>query len=248
MSKLFSSKRFILKPIKQAMPGDNLNQSMQNIIDPYPKDYPGITNSFSSFNKNNITVEYPRHYSPSGKSIQSLPPITSKVKKSNNSQKKSVKTLNNSNSSKNLYSQSIFGPNSKKPLEREKTQINIIENNLENNKSQLNSIEELEDLNTGTGLNKVNNGVTQINNITNINIHIYQNNANNENNNPNKIVDNNELVNKNAPIITEFNDYPNISPNSILNNNSCGIKITHSKILYFKQNKQFQKIIIIHLH
>ena len=185
MSKLFSSKRFILKPIKQNSNNDYINQSMQNIIDPYSKENPNITNNFSTYNPNNITMEYPRHYSPPGKSFQSLPPISSKVKKGNNSQKKTAKTLTNSNSSKNLYSQGLFGPGNKKPLEREKTQVNIMENDLQNNKIELNSIEELDDLNTGTSVNKMNNGVTQINNITNINIHIYQSNANSENQNPN---------------------------------------------------------------
>ena len=37
MSKLFSSKKFFLKPIKQTLNNDYINQSMQNIIDPYNK-------------------------------------------------------------------------------------------------------------------------------------------------------------------------------------------------------------------
>ena len=238
MSKLFSSKKFILKPLKQTLSNDYLNQSAQNIIDPYTKDSSGISSNFSSFNKNNITVEYPRHYSPSGKSVQSLPPITSKVRK-NTSQKKNIKTLSNSNSSKNLYSQSLFGPAGKKPLEREKTQINIIDNNLEGNKNELDCIQELDDLNTGTGVGKINNGVTQINNITNINIHIYQSN-NNDNSNTNKAIENigkNELIHKNVPIITEFNNNQNENPNSIFNSNINGINNSFQKSLFkTKQN------------
>ena len=225
MSKLFSSKRFILKPIKQTISNDYINQSMQNIIDPYSKENPNIANNFSTYNPNNITMEYPRHYSPPGKSFQSLPPIKSKERKSNNSQKKVGKTLTNSNSSKNLYSQVLLGPGNKKSLERGKTQVNIMENDLQNNKSELNSIEELDDLNTGTSVNKMNNGVTQINNITNINIHIYQSNANNENQNPNsnktiENIDKNELIPKNSPMITEFNNYQNGSNNINNINNS----------------------------
>ena len=91
MSKLFSSKKFFLKPIKQPTTNDYLNQSMQNMIDPYTKQPSNVNNNFSSFNKNNITMEYPRHYSPPGRSVQSLPPISNKFRKSNNSQKKSVK-------------------------------------------------------------------------------------------------------------------------------------------------------------
>ena len=147
MSKLFSAKRYFLKPIKKTISNDYLNQSFENMIDSYTKENPNIINNFSSSNPNNITMEYPRHYSPSGKSFQSLPPIPNKKRKNNNSQKKPIKVLNNSNSTKNLYSQSLLGPGNKKPLEREKTQVNIIENNLGNNKSELNSIEELDDLN-----------------------------------------------------------------------------------------------------
>ena len=141
MSKLFSSKKLILKPIRQTMNNDYLNQSMQNIIEPYTKGSQSINSNFSSFNKNNITMDYSRHYSPQGKSFQSLPPINDKNRKNNNSQKKAQKRLNNSSSTQNLYSQSIFGPNTIKKLEREKTEINVIENNFEKKKRELNSIE-----------------------------------------------------------------------------------------------------------
>jgi len=225
MSKLFSSKKFFLKPIKQTLNNDYINQSMQNIIDPYTKQSQGISNNFSSFNKNNITVDYPRHFSPPGRSVQSLPPISNKFRKSNNSQKKSVKSLGNSNSTRNLFSQSLFGPTGNKQLEREKTQVNILENNLDDNKNSLNSIEELDDINTGTNLNKLNNTsnnkITQINNITNINIHIYQGNSTLDQNSPNKIsaLEKNEVIPNNIPIIPELKNYQNEIPNTITNNN-----------------------------
>ena len=91
MSKLFTSKKLILKPIRQTINNDYLNQSMQNIIEPYSKGNQGINSNFSSFNKNNITMDYSRHYSPQGKSNKSLPPINAKNLKNNNSQKKSQK-------------------------------------------------------------------------------------------------------------------------------------------------------------
>ena len=225
MSKLFSSKKFFLKPIKQTLNNDYINQSMQNIIDPYTKQPQGISNNFSAFNKNNITVDYPRHYSPPGRSVQSLPPISNKFRKSNNSQKKSVKSLGNSNSTRNLFSQSLFGPAGNKQLEREKTQVNILENNLDDNKNGLNSIEELDDINTGTNLNKLNNTsnnkITQINNITNINIHIYQGNSTLDQNSPNKIgaLEKSEVIPNNIPIIPELKNYQNEIPNTITNNN-----------------------------
>ena len=37
MSKLFTSKKYQLKPIKQPIPNNIIDQSMQNTIDPYLK-------------------------------------------------------------------------------------------------------------------------------------------------------------------------------------------------------------------
>ena len=237
MSKLFTSKKLFLKPIKQQSPNDYINQSMQNINDPYSNQPSGISNNFSSFNKNNMTVEYPRHHSPPSRSMQSLPPISNKFRKSNNSQKKSIKSLGNSNSTRNLFSQSLFGPTGKKQFEREKTQVNIMDNNInnENKSNNLNSIEELDDISTRHNLDKLNNTnntnnnkITQINNITNINIHIYQSNLNsNLDNTSNKKIDNIEnidnnempLVNKNNQIINEIKNYQNETPNLFINNN-----------------------------
>ena len=229
MSKLFTSKKLFLKPLKQQSSNDYMNQSMENMNDPYLKQPVGISNNFSSFNKNNMTVEYPRHHSPPGRSMQSLPPINNKFRRSNNSQKKSVKSLGNSNSTRNLFSQNFFGITGKKQFEREKTQVNILDNNLnnENKSNNLNSIDELEDIGTKHNLDKLNkNKITQINNITNINIHIYQSNLNsNLEQNANKKlenIDNNEmpLANKNNQIITEIKNFQNENPNLFLNNNN----------------------------
>ena len=224
MSKLFSAKKLILKPIRQTINNDYLNQSMQSIIEPYSKGNQGISSNFSSFNKNNITMDYSRHYSPQSKSIQSLPSLKTKNMKNINSPKKSLKKLNNSSSTKNLYSQSLFGPTNIKKLEREKTEINVIENNFESNKRELNSIEELDDLDTGTNMknlnNMNNNGVTQINNITNINIHIYQSDDNNSSDKNIENISKNDLTAKNASVISELNNYTNLPPNSFLNDNN----------------------------
>jgi len=232
MSKLFTSKKLFLKPLKQQSSNDYINQSMENMNDPYLKQPVGISNNFSSFNKNNMTVEYPRHHSPPGRSMQSLPPINNKFRRSNNSQKKSVKSLGNSNSTRNLFSQNFFGITGKKQFEREKTQVNILDNNLnnENKSNNLNSIDELEDIGTKHNLDKLNkNKIMQINNITNINIHIYQSNLNsNLEQNANKKlenIDNNEmpLANKNNQIITEIKNFQNENPNLFLNNNNNNI-------------------------
>ena len=241
MSKLFSSKKLILKPIRQTINNDYLNQSMQNIIEPYSKGDQGISSNFSSFNKNNITMDYSRHYSPQSKSNKSLPPINAKNLKNNNSQKKSQKKLNSSSSTKNLYSQSLFGPNNLKKLEREKTEINIIENSFDPNKRELNSIEELDDLDTGTNMKNIkninNNGVTQINNITNINIHIYQADGNNTSDKTIGNIDKNDLTTKNASMISEYNNYPNLPSNSFINDNNINANnISYQNSLF--KNKQ----------
>ena len=152
MSKLFSSKKFFLKPIKQSSNNNNINQSMQNIIDPYSEQSQGINNNFSSFNRNNITVEYPRHYSPLNRSVQSLPPISGK-NRNNNTHKKPVKSLGNSNSTRNILSQSLFSPIGNRQLEREKTQVNIMEKNLNEDNNNLNNIDELDDITTKRNMN-----------------------------------------------------------------------------------------------
>ena len=238
MSKLFSPKRFYIKPVKQPSNDDYINQSMKSIIDPYTKQSQGITNNFSSFNRNNITMEYPRHYSPSDRSVQSLPPIRNKFRKNNNSQKKSVKSLGSSNSSSNLFSQNVLAPVGNKPLEREKTQADIMENNLNQNKNNLNIIEEIEDQTSKPNINKLNNTnnkITQINNITNINIHIYQSNSSIEPN-PNKKIDSNEkndILTNNIQIIPGIDNYQSEMPNSLINNGikNNQIKTTSSSLI-----------------
>ena len=233
MSKLFSSKKFFLKPIKQSSNNNNINQSMQNIIDPYSEQSQGINNNFSSFNRNNITVEYPRHYSPLNRSVQSLPPISGK-NRNNNSHKKSVKSLGNSNSTRNILSQSLFSPIGNRQLEREKTQVNIMEKNLNEDNNNLNNIDELDDITTKRNMNKLNNNkITQINNITNINIHIYQSNYNLEQNSSKKIdpFEKNDILPGNTPIISGFTNYQNEFPNQILNNKNNQIKTNSSSLI-----------------
>ena len=234
MSKLFSSKKFFLKPIKQSSNNNNINQSMQNIIDPYSEQSQGINNNFSSFNRNNITVEYPRHYSPLNRSVQSLPPISGK-NRNNNTHKKPVKSLGNSNSTRNILSQSLFSPIGNRQLEREKTQVNIMEKNLnEDNNNNLNNIDELDDITTKRNMNKLNNNkITQINNITNINIHIYQSNSNLEQNSSKKIdpFEKNDILPGNTPIISGFTNYQNEFPNQIFNNKNNQTKTNSSSLI-----------------
>ena len=159
MSKNYEPQKLFSKPFNDS--DNNLNQSVQEIIDLYSKNNPYLKNIN---NKNNITIDYPKHYSPSYRSPVSLPSLNSNLKKTNHSQ---IKKMNNSLNEGNLFSS--LGSNiikDKKPLKRDRTQIMLLNNN--NN----------------------NNILPQINNITNINIHIYQNNNNqnfpiNNNNNIN---------------------------------------------------------------
>ncbi len=196
MSKFFSDEIYFLKQITQPNINDTFtNQSMQDILDNYTINQPGISNNFDSLNKNNITIEYPKHYSPSFRSPVSLPPVSGKNRRTNNSQKKAVqKKLGNSNSSTNLYSKSLFGPTAKKNLEREKTQVDIIDKNLEQDKN----ISQIETINNEKNLNNI----TQINNITNINIHIYQCNTNEIDDNSNK----DEITQKNDTLLNGSNN------------------------------------------
>ena len=162
MSKNYEPQKLFSKPFNDS--DNNLNQSVQEIIDLYSKNNPYLKNIN---NKNNITIDYPKHYSPSYRSPVSLPSLNSNLKKTNHSQ---IKKMNNSLNEGNLFSS--LGSNiikDKKPLKRDRTQIMLINNNNNNN-----------------------NILPQINNITNINIHIYQNN-----NNQNFPINNNNNINSN---------------------------------------------------
>ena len=166
MSKNYEPQKLFSKPFNDSENNidQNLNQSVQEIIDLYSKNNPYLKNIN---NKNNITIDYPKHYSPSYRSPVSLPSLNSNFKKTNHSQ---IKKMNNSLNEGNFFSS--LGNNiikDKKPLRRDRTQIMLLNNNNNNN-----------------------NILPQINNITNINIHIYQNN-----NNQNFPINNNNNINSN---------------------------------------------------
>ena len=126
---------------------DEFNKNVQEIMDLYNK------NNFKNkniTNKNNITIDYPKHYSPTYRSPAYLPLINSNYKKINQSQNKKINNSINEGSLFSNIGNKII--NEKKSLKRENTEIMIL-NNENNNENML----------------------PQINNITNINIHIYQN-------------------------------------------------------------------------
>lgn len=148
MSKLFQNNPNKLFSKSYRSNQNNINQSVQDIIDLYSQSSSYINNH------NNITIDYPRHYSPNYRSPPSLPSISNRkpghsLERGNISDKKSL--FNNANESSilsNIGSNIINNQNQR--LKRDKTQIMLLG---QNNNSIL----------------------PQINNITNINIHIYPN-------------------------------------------------------------------------
>ena len=199
MSKLFTNKKYYIKPSNLRNSSDDpyINQSMQNIIDSYSKNVSDINSNISSFNKNNVTMDYQKHYSPTTRSPVSLPPIQVKNRHPNNSQNRSNnKKLSNSNTLANLYSQNLFDINAKNPLHSGKTKANLLESNEDKNKLQL---------------EKLNSKITQINNITNINIHIYRGNSDKDENE-----EGNDISQKNDEIYNGQQNYINENINSPL--------------------------------
>ncbi len=210
MSKVYKPhQKLFSKPYNDS---SNINKSVQDIIDLYSDNNPYLKNNISN-NRNNITIDYPKHYSPSYRPPVSLPSINSNLKKGNYSQ---VKKLNNSINEGSLFSS--LGNNiieDKKPLKRDRTQLMLLNNN---------------------------NILPQINNITNINIHIYQNGNQNFqiNNNINKKkmklrgnIKINNTFNKegssvNSSIKDDFNNISKGLINSNSNKNINGIKINNN--------------------
>ena len=91
MSKLFSGKKYFLKPVKgTGNKNMNINQSIPEVTDLYSKKDQTINHNIvnTTPNKNNMTIDSPKHYSPTSRSLVSLPPISSKNRKLTNTQKK----------------------------------------------------------------------------------------------------------------------------------------------------------------
>ena len=143
----------------------------------------------SSFieNKNNITVDYPKNYSFL-KSPFELPKISG-IKKNyglNKSKINGIKHIILSNSSKNIYSQNMMGiqnNNNNKFLRRDKTHSMLIKeedndndatnDNINLSNISLNNIYKNNDEMSLLRRKIKNNSSKNINNITNINIHIH---------------------------------------------------------------------------
>ena len=186
---------------------NNINKSVQDIIDLYSQN-----NSYIANNHNNITVDYPRHYSPTNRSPPLLPSITNLKANSNRGITNDKKIPNEGNILSSMGSNIV---NSGQRLKRDKTQIMLLQNN---------------------------NGILpQINNITNINIHIYQNMHNNHNlnnsvsYNKNKKIKGNIKVNSNkkAPI-TLPGDMMVDNNNMIRNNSTTNINNIDNSVKFLR--------------
>ena len=270
MSKLFSGKKYFLKPVKgTGNKNMNINQSIPEVTDLYSKKDQTINHNIvnTTPNKNNMTIDSPKHYSPTSRSLVSLPPISSKNRKLTNTQKKNnSKKIGVSNSSSNIHSGSLFGPNNRKVLEREKTQFNLLNNN-ENEDINIDKINEIDpNLNFKNNRDKIIqnannnnlNNITQINNITNINIHVYSgatnktvdninnreilknpllNVENNYGNNINNINNMNILQNQIYPNNKNQNSFSNVTT-SVLGNNGLSI-INNNQKLFSNMSKNY---------
>ena len=212
----------------------NINQNILNKLD--------LNNSLLQ-NKNNITVDYSQNQISSyNKSPLELPIKLNLKKQINKSKIEGLKRIMFSNSSSNIYSQNIFGlsNNNNKQLKKDKTEINLIKeendhifsneninlnknNNLNNNNISLINKNKEEFSLFKRKFKNPNN--SNINNITNINIHIYSNtpqinnlmmqrNTANLNKKKNNIITSRDINNK------QLNNIYINSKNNFIRNNS----------------------------
>ena len=167
MSKFhFGNKQLLIKQMSDLNYEGNLFSSRNiedNILENYSKGVSSYLNENNNIiQSNNNTVDLQKHYSPSFRKPVLLPKLPDTFKKANNSQRKIYnKIMSTNNSFSNLESQGLFQlpPSLGKILKKDKTEISVFENNEKNHNSD-------------------NNTVQQVNNITNINIHIYSNDLN----------------------------------------------------------------------
>ena len=210
---------------------NNINKNKEeNTLGNYLKDKSYLDDNNNK--QNNLNFEVKKHHSPSSiKSPILLPKIKNSFKKDNSQKKLNISKL---------YSQGgLFGippPDMEKKIKKDKTQISILENmHLNNNDKQQN-----------------NKKYQQVNNITNINIHIYSNDLNNADDNLkndmlksklNKTNNNNTLstpINNTLKIktISNSNSANNNTINNIntLNNNNKDSIFSYQSKINLKKN------------
>ena len=191
-------KKLFLKSNQLSNISNNLILNQETIKPDSNKSISEKSDLNSSFlqNKNNITIDYPKNYPHSFvKSPLELPRIQNQKKaiNINNSKLSGIKRIMISNSSTNVYSQNMLGlqnNNDKKSLKKDKTQINLIKGEYDNNNLINENVNMNNNNNANDDINYINNlkkdydiglfkrklkNSNNINNITNINIHIYSN-------------------------------------------------------------------------
>ena len=243
-----------------------------------------LNNSFLE-NRNNITVDYSKNY-PFLKSPIELPKISGTKKNYglNKSKISGIKHIMLSNSSKNIYSQNMMAMpnNGNKFLKRDKTHSILIkeedsDNDLTNdninlNNVSLNNIYKNNNVDMALFKRKIKNNINKnINNITNINIHIHSN-ENQINNNiiyrnsntqslakKKQNITSRDLVNKHDTLTSNKNVFNSdnktietlsnlnsskntiLSNNSIMNNNNLLLQRNNNIKIRILKKKNFQK-------
>ena len=200
-----------------------------------------LNNSFLE-NRNNITVDYSKNY-PFLKSPIELPKISGTKKNYglNKSKISGIKHIMLSNSSKNIYSQNMMGMpnNGNKFLRRDKTHSILIkeedsDNDLTNDNINLNnvSLNNIYKNNADMALfkRKIKNNINKnINNITNINIHIHSN--------ENQI--NNNIIYRNSNTQSLAKKKQNITSRDLVNKHDT---LTSNKNVFNSDNKTIETL------
>ena len=242
MSKFhFGNKQLFIKQISDLNYEGNLFSSRNiedNILENNSKGASYLNENNNIIQNNSNTMDFQKHYSPSFRKPVLLPKIPGTFKKNNNSQRKIYnKIMSSNNSFSNLESQGLFQPPPclGKILKKDKTEISVLENNEMNNNSK--------------------NNYQQVNNITNINIHIYSNNLNqteesdkeknifkskfyntNSSFSTSKIKDNKENIQINTSLIGNNKTLNDINNSSISNKNNAIFTYKNKKYLKNKEN------------
>ena len=248
---LFGSKKLFIRQSSDLSNDSNNNNisrkiEEENLIENNALNVP--LNKENNQKKNNYTVEIKKHFSPAAlRTPILLPKIKNNFKKENSQKKFNFSKVNSSSNS--------FGipPPEIKKLKKDGTQVSVLENvniknyknseknekqqnnrnnnnnNLSNNNNSINHNTNNNNVNLSNNninSNNNNNNFQQINNITNISIHIYSNNINQTDDNLKNEMIKSKLNNKkkHCPIgsssstnsINTLNLRP--SPNSTINN------------------------------
>ena len=236
-------KKLFLKPNPPSLNNStNIQINIDKLSQKSNEKEPKLNSSFIE-NKNNITVDYPKNYSFL-KSPFELPKISG-IKKNyglNKSKINGIKHIILSNSSKNIYSQNMMGiqnNNNNKFLRRDKTHSMLIKeedndndatnDNINLSNISLNNIYKNNDEMSLLRRKIKNNSSKNINNITNINIHIHSN--------ENQI--NNNIIYRNSNTQSLAKKKQNITSRDLANKHDT---LTSNKNIFNSNNKTIETL------